>query len=281
MAINFMVKRRIEATYARRLQLIFDFINKSIAGLSIADAALKIIEITQSAEYNRMVDMAVLNMITMVKAENEKSWRAAASTGSSGRAIYESLRGDVAKRGTKSAISQILLENARLIRSVPRDVAKRITQKTYEHFLQGVRVPTAMQTVMSEAPWLTPKRARLIARTEISKANAALTEVRSRDMGANWYIWRSSKDERVRHSHAFMEGVIINWDNSPNPESLSGERNVFGDYHAGCCPNCRCYAEPLIDSVQLANVVRVYTGGKIRSMGRNQFLRMIGREKVA
>ena len=274
--ISFIAKKRIEADYARRLRIVFSIIEKNIEGLAIAEAEKKIVEIIASPQFDKLVNMAVSKMVTMVKADNEKTWRAAAAKGSYGKQFSKSLRNEMSKKGTQGAVHQILMDNAKLIKSVPQAAAKRITQKVYEEYLKGSRGIAIQRIVSKEAPLLTTKRIRLIARTEVAKANSAMTEVRSRDMGADWYIWRSSKDERVRSSHWFMEGILVPWDGSPNPETLSGEKNRFGRYHAGCCPNCRCYAEPFIDAVQLPARVKVYTRGHIETMTQRQFLKMVG-----
>ena len=274
--VSFVAKKRIEADYSRRLRIVFSVIEKNIVGMTIAEAEKKIIEITASPQFDKLVNLAVSKMITMVKADNEKTWRAAAVKGSFGKQFNKSLKDEMSKKGTQAAVHQILMDNAKLIKSVPQAAARRITQQVYEEYLKGNRGVAIQRIVSTEAPLLTTKRIRLIARTEVAKANTAMTEVRSRDMGADWYIWRSSKDERVRSSHHFMEGVLVSWDSSPNPESLSGEKNRFGAYHAGCCPNCRCYAEPFIDAIQLPARVKVYTRGRIQAMTQRQFLIMIG-----
>lgn len=78
MPIDFSVKRRIEGQYARRLTQLFNFINRAITGLSVADAVKKIIQLTDAPEFTWLAESAVANMITMVKADNERTWRSAA-----------------------------------------------------------------------------------------------------------------------------------------------------------------------------------------------------------
>ena len=70
-------------------------------------------------------------------------------------------------------------------------------------YLKGERWEDEVQRILARAPQLSMSRAKLSARTETSKANAAVTEMRAREIGSNWYFWRSSHDERVRHSHDF------------------------------------------------------------------------------
>lgn len=50
-----------------------------------------------------------------------------------------------------------------------------------------------------------------------------------------YYIWRTAGDDKVRQSHALLEGTIRSWNQSPDP---------CEDY------NCRCWAEPVSDEIQ-------------------------------
>ena len=77
-----------------------------------------------------------------------------------------------------------------------------------------------------------------------------------------------------------MSDVIIFWENPPAPEDLfpiigqNGKKykNTLGHYHAGCCPNCRCLASPVIFIDDLKFPVRVYTQGMIKTMTKKDFL---------
>lgn len=79
--MDFGVKKRIEAEFGRRLARIFSFINKSIVGLTYAEAAKRIIQITNTAEFDRLVNGAVMKMITAVRVDNARTWRMAAAKG--------------------------------------------------------------------------------------------------------------------------------------------------------------------------------------------------------
>lgn len=46
------------------------------------------------------------------------------------------------------------------------------------------------------------------------------------------YTWRTAGDDRVRHTHAVLEGQVFAWTNAPS------------EGHPGTAPNCRCWAEP-------------------------------------
>lgn len=76
-------------------------------------------------------------------------------------------------------------------------------------------------------------RARLIGRDQVNKLNGRLMEEDFRAAGQNMYVWRTSRDERVRPTHAALEGVTLAWDQPP-PEG-----------HPGQAIQCRCTAAPV------------------------------------
>ena len=80
-------------------------------------------------------------------------------------------------------------------------------------------------------------KARLIARTEVSRSAANLVEARATYAGSDGYVWRTSGDADVRDSHREMEGKYVRWSSPPTLDGMKG--------HAGTLPNCRCFAEPV------------------------------------
>jgi len=82
---------------------------------------------------------------------------------------------------------------------------------------------------------ISDRRARTIARTEISQLNAQITRERQREVGIEGYYWITSGDERVRDEHEERNGEFFEWDNPPE------------DGHAGESVNCRCSARAAVD----------------------------------
>jgi len=78
------------------------------------------------------------------------------------------------------------------------------------------------------------RRAKLIARDQIGKLNGRINASRLTSIGIDKFIWRTSKDERVRPDHRKREGKIYEFSNPPNGEI------------PGTPINCRCFAEPVI-----------------------------------
>lgn len=267
--LDFRVRRRLEREYERGIMRLYRQILQKTRGLSLE----KILDYLRSTSLTQAVTKLANNlaarMVTLSRASNTQGWRAAASQGSMGREIRQALKNEMSM-GMDLEVKAIVRNNARLISSVPRDIAEQITAEMLERFNKGLRYEDYVPDLMKKVPTLMKSRARLIARTEISKANEAMTEVRSRNMGINCYIWRSSHDERVRPAHAAMDGVLVFWDSPPNPEEYFGGSGHFGNYHAGCCPNCRCYCEPVVDLQYLPDRIRVCAGGSPVSMSRRE-----------
>lgn len=275
---SFKLKRRLEGQYARIIQQVIKEAAKNIEGLSEREALLYLRNLANNPKAQKMIELNVAKMLSMLDRVNKSSWREAATEATQSRLIYQSLKSEISGEIAQE-LSLIIRENARRISSLPYRAAVRASNEAFEAFAAGRRAIDVAKDIAARMPSLSAKQAKLIARTELAKANTALTEVRAKSIGADWYIWRSSKDGRVRSSHSHMEGVLIRWDMPPNPEALKGEKSYFGRYHAGCCPNCRCYAEPLIDGSQLSSSFRVYNGGSIVRMTKGQFYKQYGHVK--
>lgn len=228
--------------------------------------------------FKKLTEAAALRMVSRVSFENAKDWRQAAQQGMQGdvlyRALQKELSGAVGKR-----VRELIAENAQLISSVPEQARLQVARQAARENWAGRR--SFGSKLANRWQQLTKSRARTIARTETSKATTALTQARSEQSGLRWYVWRSSKDQRVRFSHRFMArdgGVLIPWTEPPAPEALVGEKSTLGYYHAGNCPNCRCYPEPLLRMSQVQWPHRVYLNGRVQMMTRAQFMPLAGKE---
>ncbi len=213
---------------------------------------------------------AAERMVTGQLAANARSWREAASEGMRGRLIYRALRRELS--GPIGArVEELVESNARLIRSLPNEVAALVAARAAERYAGGGRsLEFSRDKLMARVSRV---RARLIARTEVSKASTALTQARAEDLELLWYVWRTSEDSRVRASHRKMDNVLFRWNDPPSPESLIGARS-YGHYAPGNIFNCRCYPEPLLSLGQIAWPHRCYINGIIRYLTLAQFRRL-------
>ncbi|WP_169793469.1 phage head morphogenesis protein [Alicyclobacillus sendaiensis] len=221
------------------------------------------------AWFVRYAEAAAMKMVTHLFTDAGRTWRQAAKVNSQGRMIYEALQRELQGPLGGAVVAQVR-RNAELIRSVPADIAREMTEHIMRRSFEGLRASDIAQELLSLYPHISEVKANLIARTETNKTATALTQSRSEILGIRWYRWRTSEDARVRESHRIMDKVLVAWDDPPSPEELAHERS-YGHYHAGCIFNCRCYPEPLIDLDFVQWPCKVYRNGAIRLMTRKEF----------
>lgn len=210
-------------------------------------------------------------MVTSLFTDAGTTWRTAARENARGREIYLALQDELNKPGiVGDTVFEEIMRNAKLIKTIPTDTAEYINRHIRNETMSGKRASDIEKSIKTFIPKQSNAKVELIARTEVSKVNTALTHARCLNVGIAWYVWRTEKDARVRDSHRLMEGIIIAWSNPPSPETLNDEKS-YGKYHAGNIFNCRCYPEPLtrLDLVQWPH--KVYFGGKAQMMTRAEF----------
>jgi len=127
-----------------------------------------------------------------------------------------------------------LSENVKLIQNVQAKYLQQIQQVVAEGIAEGTR-PETMAKLITERTGIASRRATLIARDQTEKAQSAITQARQRAAGVTSYIWRTSRDDRVRPEHHDREGVTFRWDTPPE------------DGPPGVPINCRCTAEPVLE----------------------------------
>ena len=213
-------------------------------------------------------------MVLEIASRNTVSWREAVMQSGHAGKIYRALREEIQGTSIEATLAQIAMRNADLITSIPTEIARRVTRRAAEAHQAGLRPEQLAREIKRLAPDVAKSRIRLIARTEVSRAETDLTRARAEKIDANWYQWATSEDQRVRKSHRNMDKVLVAWNEAPSPERLVREKSTLGEYHAGACPNCRCAALPLISLDEVQWPCRVYTAGRITRMTRAAFSRL-------
>jgi len=170
-------------------------------------------------------------MIADVNQEDRKAWAERSQE------MAKALRDEILNADTGTAMRGLLAEQVTLIKSIPTEAAQRVHELTLKGIENGSRANEIAKEIRRSGEVAT-SRAQLIARTEVSRTAATLTEARAKANGSTGYIWRTSHDGDVRSSHKAMEGKFVSWSDPPTLEKLTG--------HAGCLPNCRCWPEPVI-----------------------------------
>ena len=237
MANKFSVSRTAERRFGVELRkvarVIGAMINAHIDGPAIRDQK-KLAEAlaAYSDALGPWAERVVGNILKDVNRANKKSWEStSARIGAQlKRTMEETAVGDVMKL--------IQRRQVELIKSLPIEAGLR-AQKLSQEAVMGGKRADEVAAELARSGEVTESRATLIARTEIAKANSALTQARAQYVGATHYIWRTAEDGDVRDSHAEMNGKVFRFDDPPYVE---GE----GNHGPGEFPNCRCFAEPII-----------------------------------
>lgn len=237
--------------------------------------------LARSTQFKRAAREVAEAMVTNLADVNARSWREAAMKSGKGRKIYEALQAEIETANLRPALRLIARRNAELIQSVPERVAQQITNQAQRMVEEGRRPEEIQRDLKVMAPRLTRSHARMIARTEISRSESQLTEIRAKNIDIPAYQWQTSEDARVRPSHRNMDKVIVFWGDPPSPEALIRKPSTLGKYHAGCCPNCRCLALPLVSLDEVRWPHKVFIGNSVTMMRRNQFAALAGYQRAA
>lgn len=128
--------------------------------------------------------------------------------------------------------------NVALIKSIPERQFPFLKTLVMRSVSEGATIST-IQDAIEERLGSMATNAERIARDQVGKLNGSLTEYRQTQAGIRKYTWRTVGDQRVRDSHAGMEGEVCSWD---DPPIVDGEA-----VNPGQPIECRCFAEPVFD----------------------------------
>lgn len=88
------------------------------------------------------------------------------------------------------------------------------------------------------ALWVSRNRAQQVAHNEVHALATDVVTYWSQQAGEDEFYWLTSRDERVRHGHAVLDGRLFAFSSPPN----TGRRE--GNNLPGHPPHCRCRALP-------------------------------------
>lgn len=174
----------------------------------------------------------------VIKRERTAARGQAAAAEASGR-IYKALTREMNETEVGEMFRRVQNEQVKLITGIPREAAERVQRLASEAAVKGSSRKALIKAIMETAD-ITEGKAKLIARTETSRAFANLQMVRSQRAGITHYVWRTSNDSVVRHTHRLLNGTVHAWNDPPVCEE-DGTRG-----HPGQSYNCRCTAIPVI-----------------------------------
>lgn len=175
---------------------------------------------------------AAAKMLHSVAKQDRKAWMAHS------KEMGRQLTTEINETPVGELFRARLAKQVELIKSLPLEAAQRVHDLTTEALIDGRRA-NELAVEIGRSGEVAASRARLIARTEVSRTASMLVETRAQGAGSEGYIWRTAGDGDVRDSHKEMNGKYVRWDTMP---TLSDGTRT----HAGQIYNCRCYPEAVI-----------------------------------
>ena len=184
----------------------------------------------------------------------------AAFVSSVNRAVGVDMGRLMSSEGMQAYMDAAVAENVALIKSISSDYFSKIEQAVMGGMRAGESTTVIARRIQEETG-STYKRAKLIARDQLAKANSDITRKRQQQAGIARFRWSTSKDERVsgnpagkypnakvkcyqiaRQDIGFGPGVYL----IDKGAKYAGETALFpGRAHI----NCRCTLTPLIEGV--------------------------------
>jgi len=226
--------RTAEQRYARQLRriakVVGGLVESHVDGTSL-DKGLAPLLLRYSESLTPFARTIASEMIKSVNSNNYKQFQQLANT------LNKNLRLELFEAPTGIVAQRLMSEQVDLIKSLPLEAGIRAQKLSMEAATGGRRAEEVAKELMRTEE-VTESRAMLIARTEVSRSNAVITQSRAESVGSDGYIWRTSGDGDVRDSHAEMEGQFVRWDSPPTLDGMVG--------HAGEFPNCRCFSQVLV-----------------------------------
>lgn len=181
-----------------------------------------------------------LSRVRAPRAELERTWLAEQIRilGALGRyqidALVGAVRGDARE---PKAVTEARKANVALIQGLDLKQHMALVDLLKGAQKTGQRHETLVSRVQ-EITGAGLKRAKLIARDQTVKHNAAVNQAQAKASGIVEYTWRSTHDNACRRMHRELDGTVHRYDDPPITNEAGDRNNPGEDY------NCRCQAEP-------------------------------------
>jgi SPP1 gp7 family putative phage head morphogenesis protein len=238
------IPKRLETKYAIQLRNYQRAINREfldtlepIIASYRQDATTAEIE-TATIEAQKAVEAAILTgavLNTIIKDQGNAVF--AFNDAKYSPALYQ-LAGvnDVPQAVQNEMLTSWTTENIKLIKGINDEQIKKI-ETLLLRSQRGGATPQSLTQEIRKIMNTSVKRATLIARDQTLKLNGQIDRVKQTTAGITHFIWRTSRDERVRPEHRHREGVKYAWGELPE-----------GEYPTQPV-QCRCSAEPSFEEM--------------------------------
>jgi SPP1 gp7 family putative phage head morphogenesis protein len=136
-------------------------------------------------------------------------------------------------------------DNYTLITSNAKKYVSQINTLTEQAIVNGLSPAKLKEQIKKATEGLSDKHCKLLARDQMGKLNGQITEAQMQEVGLDLYVWSTAYDDRVRDSHALMEGLLCRWDDASvcsydNGKTWVARPSGAVDLHPGQDIQCRC-----------------------------------------
>jgi SPP1 gp7 family putative phage head morphogenesis protein len=159
--------------------------------------------------------------------------------------MSKALRDEIRNADTGRVMQALLAEQVELIKSLPLDAAKRVHDLTIKGLQDSTRADVIAKEIQRSGE-VAESRAKLIARTEVARTAAKLTEARALAVGSTHFVWETVGDSDVRPGHKALAGKVFAWNDLPMVNEGTDKHPKWIRHGPGEIWNCRCYARPIL-----------------------------------
>lgn len=136
-------------------------------------------------------------------------------------------------------------DNYTLITSNAKNYVSKINTLTEQAIVNGMSPKKLKEEIFKATESLSDKHCKLLARDQMGKLNGQITQAQMQEIGLDLYVWSTSADDRVRDSHALMEGLLCRWDDASvcsydNGKTWEPRPSGAVELHPGQDIQCRC-----------------------------------------
>lgn len=236
----------LEKDYTKRLLKLTTDINKSFAYWSLATANKNLnknISKQLQINFNKLMKQWEPKVNEIAKSEAERLSKQSAKYVNMN--LVKQNQAFALKRTPKDvsqALNAIYERNYNLIKTIPQDIKERFQSV----FLNNVNTfdREAIEKQIKVISGISDRRAKVIARDQTQKAVTQYHAAREQSLGFEYYVWRTSMDERTstgKGGHRQLEGRIYRYDEDT---SIIDSYGTVG--HPSQRVNCRCRRQAVI-----------------------------------
>jgi SPP1 gp7 family putative phage head morphogenesis protein len=145
-------------------------------------------------------------------------------------------------------------QNYTYLKGYAGNYISQVENLTEQAVTSGWSLTALSKKIAAEDSKLEQWKVNRLARDQIGKLNGKISQARMESAGLSMYIWSTSGDERVRPSHALMDGKLCRWDNGLLYSDDGGKTWIsrpVGAFlgHPGDDYQCRCTSLAFWDEI--------------------------------